>query len=275
MILFLWGLDIDAATLTASSETPTLPVGNLQNKQPSKKFRFTGNTSERIVIDFGAGNEVAADALAVISHNSDDDGLIAVQGGSTMASVTGGVPTVDVPSASIWPASGRPILRQWPNYNSLIKWSNTVPLRWWSVTLDNPTNVDPLEIGRLMLCDSFTPKFNVGHALALGWRAAGNPRVTSFNSRYGEKLGDSARKWILPVSSINREDLWTGFSEYVRLLGNTKDLFVCLNPSEDTYLQQSMMQCEFSDPETGFDGQPMFDPDGKCWRVVLNLEELM
>ena len=49
-----------AVTLTPSSENANYPVENIYDGRLSKQFRTTGDTSENIVIDAGAGNTIMA-----------------------------------------------------------------------------------------------------------------------------------------------------------------------------------------------------------------------
>jgi hypothetical protein len=75
------GTDVDRATLTASSASPSLPVKNLQDQQRTKKWRTTGCAEEHVDIDFGAVKP--ANALALIQHNLTYDGQITITAGSS------------------------------------------------------------------------------------------------------------------------------------------------------------------------------------------------
>lgn len=80
--LFLYQNFIDAATLTASSASSTLPVNNLKNAQKTKVWR-TGSTiaNEYVVIDFGAGMEISC--VVILNHNFLPDEFVYIEGNAT------------------------------------------------------------------------------------------------------------------------------------------------------------------------------------------------
>ena len=98
-------IDSDAATLVASSELPTLPVGNLQTMQPGKVWRTDAATSATLTLTFPAG--VATNALALVGHNLSADGIIRVRLARTVADLPSSA-AVDTGWQSAWPRTGKP-----------------------------------------------------------------------------------------------------------------------------------------------------------------------
>lgn len=268
-MLFTWGLEVDAATLTATSEISSLPVGNLQNKQPSKKFRMADATSHRVLIDLGAGNEIAANTAILIGHDGTVLATSRIKGGATEGSVTGGTPSVDTLDQTVWPTTGKPVVKNWLQYSSLLTWDNDVDYRYWSITTNNIS-----EIGRVHLTRSFIPRFEVSHNINYGFITSNNARRTPGNHRYSDTLGPAARRWILPISAVSENDLWDGYHEFARLLGKSKDLFICIDVNETKRLHFKMMQCEFEE-DNMFDGVPMWDEVGQCYRTTITVSELI
>jgi len=70
-------------TLTANSETIGYPVTNLENHIVAKRWRATGDTSEWVKWDAGAGNTITVTDCALIGHNFTSDCTVKIQGNAT------------------------------------------------------------------------------------------------------------------------------------------------------------------------------------------------
>lgn len=265
--LMTWGLEFDDATLTPSSEKTGLPVKYLRSIQPSKVWSMTGNVGWLRVQTV---LPVKANTAVWTGHNMTTAATVRVRGGVTDWTTA----ALDTTALSPWPVTGRPSMRQWPSYSSMLRWDNDVDMCDFRIDVSDPTNPEPLRFGRIHLTKAFEPKYTIGGAPAIGISPADDVRPSGFGRTFTEVLGPSSRRWILPVTAINEDDLWDGYFEFGRLLGRAKDLFMCLDAQETTRWHLKSMQCRFSEGGQ-FDAQPMWDELGQCWRTTLTLEELV
>lgn len=133
----LWDNKVDSGTITANSEASNYPVSNIVHIHLSRQWRSTGDTSEWIKIDAGAGNTITADSVAILQHNISSGATVKIQANAT----------------DVWTA---PSIDETITYNSGIIFkffTNTTGYRYWRLLVEDPSNPDGyIEIGRLFLC---------------------------------------------------------------------------------------------------------------------------
>lgn len=269
--LFIGGRAINQATLTSTGEVDTLPVTNLQEYMPEKKYRALSNITT-IYVNFPT--PLACNTAAIIGHNCTNTAYCRIKGGADLASVSTGTPAVDSGNINMWPTTGKPTDEEWPQWSSLIRFSNATPYAWYSIYINDNLNTDVLQIGRLMLDWAFRPIFNIGHNYGISLTLADVQTRTAFNRLYTERRGPPARSFALPLSYISLRDLWDNIFTMSRLYGIYDDFFMCIDPGATTDLHRTMMQCMFTDTLT-LESQPVFDSYGNVWKTTMTLLELV
>jgi len=156
------GTLVDAATLTASSETAELPVANLQDDRRTKVWR--AQTTEAYVdIDLGVSRPVGA--VAVVNHNLSQAGRFIVQAGTSQ----GDASLLDITEDAWEPLYGfgeggfgehsfggylsdEEIAIYYPAGSLRLIYFDQVDARHWRITLSEPDHPDGyVEAGRIML----------------------------------------------------------------------------------------------------------------------------
>ena len=229
-ILFLTPDDSDDATLAAGSAA--MAVVNLQDQQPSKKWR-SSSTADYITVTFAG--PVAANCLAWCAHNGSAALKLRVRGFDTaadLAAVTKAV--VDTNWQSAWPLGVRPTQRNWLNFGALLRWTNSRLMQHWRVDVaDGGAGQTYVEAGRLMLGRSSQPTFNVDHAGGVG-RTSADLQLTS---DWGATLTERRfrpRAFDLRFSAQEQRDTFDWFDELQRLRGTAGDFVVVIDPAATT-----------------------------------------
>ena len=265
--------DSDAATLAASSQVATLPVANLQNMQPKRKWR-SGGVTESITIDLGAA--VACNGFALIGHNFTSAATIRVRGKAT-ADVTVS-PAVDTTAVSAWPASGKPSITRWPQWLSWVSWANETALRYWRVDIADAGNADGyLQAGRLMLGRYWRPSdnFDLGGS-PLSFDTKDVQTIGDFGDTFTDRRGSSsaARKFSLQIIAADKDDVLDGIAEIQRLRGMWGDVVMLLDPDADARFHTHSAQVLFTTPQA-HSIAPYFTGNGETWSVNFESREVI
>ena len=129
-------IDVATHTITANSEEASYPLTNLLDYQLTKHYRATGDTSEWVMIDAGAGNTITATFAAIAGHNiSDGATTIKIQGNATNS----------------W---ADPTVNESFTYSSGVMWKTftSQSLRYWRYLIEDASNPDGyIRFGRLLL----------------------------------------------------------------------------------------------------------------------------
>lgn len=272
--LILSPRESDAATVAASSAVADLPVTNLQDMQPAKKWRSTAATAQTITIDFGY--PVAANALALVGHNLTADGVLRVRGATTLADVTAN-PAIDTNTQSAWPATGKPTAASWPHHTAIVRWSNDNPFRYWQLDIaDGGTVLTYLEAGRLVLGRAFQPSigFDLGGqpiTYETGDVQARTPYGRTFTDR---RTTSPPRLFEITVYAMTRREVWDGIAELQRLRGTWGDVVCALDPGEKTDLHRFVMQGVFA-AGGSYTLPTAYDADGNMLGAGVRLRELI
>jgi len=264
----------DAATLGASSAVSTLPVANLQNMQPKKKWRSSGITAEYITFDMGSGG-VACTGLALIGHNLTASATIRVRGKATSDVTTS--PTVDTTAVSAWPATGKPSDLYWPQYFSWLSWASGGALRYWRLDIADATNTAAyLEAGRVMLGAYWQPtiNFDLG-GTPLGFDQRDAQIATEYGQTFTDRLARSApRLFGLQISAADKTEVLAGIADIQRLRGMHGDVACLLDPAATTHFHRHSMQGVFTSSQA-HTIVPQFTSNGEMWSTTLNLREVI
>jgi hypothetical protein len=273
-ILFLSPKLSDAATtiFTASTQVTALPVTNLQNQEPTKKWRSTGAVAENVVMDFGAV-PIAANALCLVGGNLSGNGQFRVRGATSQANLTA-APSVDSAMASAWPASGSPAGSDFPiaHFIHLRQWTNTTAYRWWRVDFADSTPVTSYwEFGRLMLGVSFQPTLNLDLEAAVGW----DPTDVQEPSPYGQIFTDprpyTRRRFDIPFSAMDADEVHATMFNFAKR-GTAGDIAVFLDPAATTRFHWWSMQGLFMQG-LNFKGVPYFNNGLQMFGTAFSIVE--
>lgn len=270
--LFLTTDLVDLATLTASSEVSTLPVTNLQKKQPARVYR-SGNKTPTITIQLATS--YACNALALVGHNAAAAATWQFRGATSQANLTA-APTVNSGSVSMWPASGKPdtdYAYGFPYLSSLVLVTNSTPLTWWSIAITDSTNSDNFQAGRLMLGRAVRPTMTMSINGGIQPFSAGEQRMSDFNEMTLEERGVNGRRLLLPFGSIDKTDFHQYILPFAMKHGKAKDFFFSMEPTATTEFLAYSGQFVFEDPPA-FERQRAWNQNGAKWASSMALKEV-
>lgn len=272
-LILLSPADSDAAVISASSETSDLPVTNLQNVQPRKKWRSSG-TSVYLLVTFPAG--VACNAFALVGHNLSASATVRIRGANSLAAVTA-APVYDLGTVSAWPASGKPSVTNWPQHMLLKKWSNSTGLTVWRIDIvDSAPVTTYLEAGRLALGACWQPSINFDlSGTPLGFDNSDVQARTPYGGLFTDRRTISPpRIFEVAIYALNKREAFDGIYEIQRLRGMWGDLICCLDPAETTDLHRFTMQGAFT-MGGAYTLPPTFDADGNMFGAGIKLREFI
>ena len=129
-------IDTVAYTLTANSENANYPLINIRDYQLTKKYWATGDTSEWVKIDAGAGNTITATFAAIAGHN--------ISAGATTIKIQGN-------ATDVWTS---PTVNESFTHSTGLMWKafSSQALRYWRYLIEDASNPDGvIKIGRLGL----------------------------------------------------------------------------------------------------------------------------
>lgn len=262
----------DLATIAAGSEVASLPAANLQGQQPKKVWRSTA-TSDYINLTFA--EPVAANMLAISGHNFSDVAVYRVRGGASLGTITT-APAVDTGWQSVWPASGKPAVKNWPRHLSALMWSNDSAYLCWRVDVADPSAAQTyIEAGRLGLGRYWQPTINFDLAgTPLGRDQRDVQTVTDYGEIFTDRRNVSApRRFSLAMSGNDKREVLDGIQEIQRLRGMWGDAFVLLDPNAATDFHRLSLQGVFASPQE-HQIVPQFTEAGEMWTVNLPLREV-
>jgi hypothetical protein len=262
----------DAAVLGASSQVATLPIGNLQNYQPKKKWRSAG-TTEWVTIDMGAA--VACNALAVVGHNFTSAATFRLRGAASAAAVTAS-PVYDSGNVNVWPAGVMPTVTNWPQFTAWLASANVTALRYWRIDFIDPANpAGFLQAGRLVLGVNWRPSINFDVS---GTPVAFDQNDVQTITDYGEiftskRAKSAARKFNVTISALDKLEVMNGIGDIQRQVGMWGDVIALLDESETTNFHWFTMQGVFTAPQAHQIVQ-QFTANGAMWQVNFPLREI-
>ncbi len=168
-------IDRTTTTLTASSESSTLPVGNLKNHLISKTWR-TGNTltTEYVEIDLGSAQSVTC----------------AIIGGHTLTSSDSGI-KIEANTSNSW---GTPAFSQSFTWDSgpMPLFFSSQTYQYWRLVFTKSSASETRDIGKIFLGQYFEPTKNIAREslsinrrdLSRSGRAIGGQTYADVRSQY-------------------------------------------------------------------------------------------
>ena len=277
-ILLLSPVASDAAAIVASSAVATLPAVNLQNVQPTRKWRSQGVEASLNVTfpEDAEDGEISANTLALVGVNFTHHALVRVRAAATAEDLTAD-PAIDTGLASPWPGGVKPHARNWPQFTVLVFWENEAPLRFWQIDIvDAGGGLTYLEAGRLMLGRAWQPSINIdigGDFLAYDPRdvVAETDRGFTFTDRRTES---PPRLFALNLTAGNRREIFDGLGEIQRLAGLAGDVVCCIDPADSADFHRYVMQGRFT-AGPRFSAPALFDESGYTIGASINLREFL
>lgn len=275
-IIILSPRDSDAATLAASSQVTTLPVANLQNMQPKKKWRTDAALTPYIEFDFGSAG-CAANGFALIGHNLTSAATLRIRGKATYPVTSS--PTIDTTALSAWPSTGKPTDASWPHYLSWLSWTKPVALRYWRLDISDGANTDGyIQAGRVMLGEYWQPSLlsvDVGGTF-LGFDQIDAQDVSDYGETFTDRRNVSApRIFELTISAAERDEVLTGIADIRRLRGMWGDVACLIDPAATTHFHRQAMQGLFT-AKARHTPIKCITPGGDwAWTTDLPLRELI
>jgi len=224
----------DAGLLTAGSEETTLPGINLQNAQPSKKWRTTSLSNIYVEIDLTAAKEI--NLVALIGHNGSSTGTWRVRAATSQANLTA-APGYDSGSVSLF-ATTKPT--GWTELPTIL-WlgSSTQTYRWWRFDVTDASNTDGyFQAGRLYVSFAWQPTVNIQYNGAIAWI---DP------SPVGQSVGGQmyptprALRRVIEFSFdfLDEDEMMNNAFEIDRLRGSSGDVLFIRDPAATTHLHRN------------------------------------
>jgi hypothetical protein len=147
------------SVITASSSNDLFPVANLYSKRKAQEFRFTGYTSENVVI-YKAGLEF--DSIIIDNHNITSTATVKFQANAS----------------DVWTS---PSVDQAVTVSDVISyfWDSTQDYDYVRVLIEDTDNTEPVKIGMMYLSDgtdfSILPGWSVDRTIQgrVDYRSAG------------------------------------------------------------------------------------------------------
>jgi hypothetical protein len=268
-ILFLSPRLSDMATITASSEVPSLPARNLQNMQPTKVYRsLTTSTALTIVMP----EPLAANCVALVGGNPSDQRYVRLLGASTLPGL-GSAPVIDTDWVSPWATGERPDAPEWPHWLQIIRWENDETLGYWRLQVQDE-GAPYVDIGRLVLGRAWQPLYNVDLDPSIGFVPLDVQEPNGYGQTFTDPRPYAQRQFDFNFSGANQDDVFDYAMELSRLRGQARDFIVCLDPAATSRFHQWSMQALFTG-RTSYKAQPLWDGTNQVWGFSASMLECL
>lgn len=268
----LTGILSDLATFE-SVDAPLMPVANLQNQEPSKKFRANG-TSAKIRITFPY--PVPANALGWVGHNHSAAGQFRIRAFTSAANMLAET-SADYDSGwqSVWPLGVKPQVRSWSVYTSILRFTNYTSYQYWLYEVsDGGPGLTYTQGGRFMLNRAWQSARFPDHSLRMGATSTDSRIRSSRNALYPDGR-PRARRFMLPFSVATPEDALDFAGDLNRENGTATDLICCIDPAATSRFHQYTIHGLLSETVEA-EGIPLFDGAGvQQWKFSLSIDELL
>lgn len=239
----------DEATLTGGSWVGTLPLNNLKTRLFSRVARSADTLAASTKFDIALSRPRTCRVLALAAHNFSVAATIRVVADDSPTFAT---PLYDSGAVAMWPAGVIPIeLLEWDDDNF---WLGTVSeeaiagyqapficllpaavtARYWRVEIvDTGNSAGYIQLGRLYIANTWSPKFNMDYGHSLGF-----DDVSTFEtSLAGEEFFEvrrKRRKFTFVLGNVDLEEGYQRALEVDRMLGTTGEVLVMGDPSDTT-----------------------------------------
>ena len=229
-VTFATSIFIDAATLTTGNEEALLPATNLQNRQPTKRWRTTSLSTMFLEADLTEAK--AINLVALISHNGSAAATWQIRGATSQANLTA-APGFDSGAVSMWPIT-RP--EDWPVRSLFSRlWLTTAQsFRWWRVDIVDAGNSDGwFEAGRLIIDAAWQPDIGLTPNWGVGWLDPG-PREESLGGNLYPTQRSRRRIIELNLDFNDEAAMLANAFELQRTRGRSEDVLALVDPTETT-----------------------------------------
>lgn len=228
----------DTADLTGSAGPATMPVSNLQTKQPSESYRILSPASAFINIDMGAAQPL--DLIALISHTGSTRASVRVRAAATFA---------DVEADPAYDSGLLPMRSHQEDYdtddttgsvalnNFILKLDTPESLRYWRIDIADSVS-SFIDIGRLYMAKAFSPEINIDYGCMIGFsdlsrlpRASGGMMIPLRKQKF--------RYAEFAVTFLSEAEAFNYIFEFDRLRGATEDVLFIKDISNRAQLQRT------------------------------------
>lgn len=260
----------DLATLTAGSAVSTLPVTNLQNSDPARKYRTTGLASQYVQADHGSGNSYAYNCVFFVGANFTNSATLQVRASATDPVAA---PALNQSGLDLWPGS-KPTKANWAYPIAMASWTNSTAYRFYRFDITDAGNPDGyLEAGRLIACTLWQPASNITpQTPQIGFYSTDPQQRSAHNKLRTARRGYVDRRFDIAFNCLTEADALDGAYEIARLMGFGGDIVFSLDPSHATRFPEFTLYGSFNQVRTN--PVPAFSPDGKhVWQFAATIIE--
>jgi hypothetical protein len=153
------------------------------------------------------------------------------------------------------------------NYHYLAD-TNTLA-RYALVEIDDGLNGDGyVEIGRLFVASGLQPSRNFSYGMNLGWDDLSITDESAGGAQFSDERA-KRRMVALQIKNLPKDEALSDFFEMFRVLGRTKQVYVVIDPEEETHKQRFSLLSTIVDP------QPLQLPDHNLYTIMMQLKEVI
>lgn len=220
-----------APIISVSSEVSGLPGINVQNQEPTKKWRTTVNNYGALIFDFIVPTTI--NALAVVGANWSNGGHWRLRAANSVPALTT-TPVYDTGGLSAWNSPGKPV-----NLLNVAHWINVLmfnmgatPCRYFFVEFgDSTPAASYLEFGRVYVGRYFQPAINIDIAGGFTYEPLDVQQRTPFGQIFTDRRPYVPRRLDVQMSMTDSDEVTTFWANLSRFGGNGTDVIVSLDPS--------------------------------------------
>lgn len=220
--------------ISVSSEVAGLPGINVQNREPTKKWRTTVNNYGALIFDFLTPSIVSA--LTVVGANWSNGGHWRLRAANSVPALTT-TPVYDTGGLSAWNSPGKPV-----NLLNIAHWINVLtfnmgvtPCRYFLVEFGDSTPASSyLEFGRVYVGRYFQPAINIDIAGGITYEPLDVQQRTPFGQVFTDPRPYVPRRLDVQMSMVDSDETTIFWSNLTRFGGNGTDVIVSLDPAANS-----------------------------------------
>lgn len=266
-ITFATSIFVDDGVLTATNEVSALPGTNLQDIQPTKKWRTTSLSTMAIEIDLTTAK--AVNLISLIAHNATSTATWRIRGATSQAILTSTTVGYDSSTITMWPSTGKP--QDWNDQLFSLKWlgSNAQTFRWWRVDVFDDANGDGyFEAGRLIIDNAWQPTVGLSPNWGFRWIDPGTRERSIIGNLYPTQR-TRHRIFEFTLDFNDKDAMLNNAAELQRKRGISQDVFILADPTGTTHLHKESVYGLFTDL------QPLVNTAFDIFSQVIIIEEMI
>lgn len=257
---------IDAAEITAGSESLSMPATNVQNPQPSKRWRTDGLSDMYLEIDLGSA--LAINLIAALYHTGTQAATWRIRAATSQGDLTAD-PDYDSTAIDMWEDD-------WPADQSplhAIHWLGDTPqtYRWWRVDFIDAGNPDDyIEVGRLYIDAAWQLPDNKN--ISYGWGLQFVDPSPAHRSKGGQHYVEALDSWRTlqaAVDWLDEDQMYDNLYELQRRRGHRDDVLVIRDPDATTHLLRQSVYGRMAQI------QPIVHAKAQVFRTRILVEEML